>query len=324
MKITNNIEDEIKDKIIDQITLGVSGRLIVSKFEKNKFGADLLVEKRGDYKGKDLLFKICSFVGPSSTKIEKVFLQNEFKPDKNFYLIFVYFDSVKQKIGDFIWLIPSSQFENIAELVKGDNKFLRFESSIDIKNKDKYSKYIICTKNLGKSVLSVFDSDSAFKPLKDFKEEKIVDLKLLKDFIAEARANTYASGNEKMENPRLVGSAQFEFQKREFFYRDIYFLGNKKFMGQEIVYEDLKPIWGMNYIGEKIDLIRVNFLKEALLRLSDKCRLGQKCEFKKREFKYEDTGQGDIDNFFGQEKISISEKQIYKLEYKGGLISDRV
>lgn len=76
----------------------------------------------------------------------------------------------------------------------------------------------------------------------------------------------------------------------------------------------------MNYLGNSISPSETSFLKEALLSLFDKCRFGQTCEFRKKELKYEDSGQGNLENFFGEEKIFLSEKSIYKLNYRGGLI----
>jgi len=329
MKTTqNNIEEEIEDKVIDWITLGASGRLIASKPDKNKFTADLLVEKKGDYKGRDIWLKICSLIGPvESEKITKDFLEEELNVDKDFYLLFAYFDTIKQKISDYIWLVPSIQFRDIADMIKSENgqRILRFEASLDIKQNDKYSKFLVYTKELGKLALEAFEADGKFKFKETiFQEVKAINLEVLKEFITEARLNTYAANNSPADNPRLLQSTQLEFQKGNFFYRDIFFSGNKKIIGQEIIYQDSKPVWGMNYIGDKMGKLETNFLKDALFRRAGTCRLGQNCEFEKREFKYEDKGQGTSDDFFGQEQVFLSGKSIYKLEYRGGLISDKL
>ena len=76
----------------------------------------------------------------------------------------------------------------------------------------------------------------------------------------------------------------------------------------------------MNYTGTVLGKIETNFLKEALLKLSEKCRLGQNCEYEKRENKYKDVGTGTLENFAGQEELFINNKSIYKFEYHGGLI----
>ncbi len=268
-------------------------------------------------------------------------MQDDFKADKNFYLLFVYFDKVKQKINDYIWLIPSLQFRDIAEPVKSPEGkiFLRFQAPLDIYPvksakggvppeagqfnwvKNKYSKFLINIKELGKLVLSAIESGKLDFEDIIFQENKVINLERLKEFIAEARRNTYASDATPIGNPRLLGSVQLEFQKEDYFYCDIYFLGDQKFVGQEIVYQNSKPVWAMNYMGDAIGKTEVNFLKESLFKLSEKCRFGQVSEFEKREFKYKDEGQGNLEDFSGHEEIFLEQKIIYKLDYQGGLIS---
>jgi hypothetical protein len=153
-----------------------------------------------------------------------------------------------------------------------------------------------------------------------FEEKKSVNLENLREFLTAARQNTYAASATPVDNPRLFGSTQLEFQKGDYFYRDIYFSGDKKFIGQEIVYEDSKLIWGMNYIGGQIGKLETSFLKESLMKLARTCRLGGTCEYEKREYKYQDQGQGNLEEFSGQEQIFVDDKNIYKLNYQGGLI----
>jgi hypothetical protein len=157
----------------------------------------------------------------------------------------------------------------------------------------------------------------------DFEEKSTINLDSLKEFLYIARANTFAADATSIENPRLLASTQLEFQKASYFYRDVFFSGNKRFMGQEIIYQDSKPVWGMNYIGSQIGKMETSFLKEALLKLVKKCRFGQSCGYEKREYKYQDQGRGDLAEFSGQEEIFSEGKNIYKLNYQGGLISDK-
>ena len=167
--MTENIQEEIEDKVMDCINVGVAGRLIIFKPEKSNFGADLAVERRGKYKEKEMYFQVNSFIRPEENNyIEKDFLIDNFKTDKNFYLLFVYFDEVKQKINDYIWLVPSLQFKDIADVIKSpDGKnFLRFEASLDIQNKNKYSKFIVKSRELGKLILDALEKKRQF----NFKE----------------------------------------------------------------------------------------------------------------------------------------------------------
>jgi hypothetical protein len=209
-------------------------------------------------------------------------------------------------------------------LPEGKN-LLRFQASLDIKNKNKFSKYLVSTEELGKFILNALEKGGKF----NFNEaglgqKEMISIDSLKEFLDEARRNTYAADATPTDNPRLLASTQLEFQKGDYFYRDVYFSGEKKVIGQEIIYQDLKPIWGMSYMGDIIGKLETSFLKESLFKLSEKCRLGQNCEYEKRELKYQDQGQGSIENLFGREQIFLEGKKIYNLDYQGGLISNKL
>jgi len=332
--MAETIQEEVEDKIIDCINSGVDGRLIVFKPENNNFGADLAIEKRGDYKGKEIYFKINSLVGPSETGgypevFVRDFPQEIIKRDKNFYMIFVYFDEVTQKIGDYVWLIPSSQFEDASEVIKlpDGQKVLRFEASLDAKKKNKYSRFLLASSKFGMTIFGAFKKGGKFDlpaDLGGFEDKKPINLEDLKEFIVEARKNTFAGGASSVSNLRLLASTQLEFQRGVYFYRDVFFSGEKRVVGQEIVYQDSKPVWGMSYIGSTIGKAEINFLKESLLELADKCRFGAPSEYVKRELKYQDRGQGNLDSFSGTEEIFLEGKNIYQLSYNGGIISDKL
>lgn len=142
----------------------------------------------------------------------------------------------------------------------------------------------------------------------------------LKNFIAEARKYTYAGGGKAVGNPFLTGSYQLEFRKGDYFYRDIYFAGKKNFAGQEVVYLRQKPIWSMVYCGFAEPPEATDFLKKSLLNLAEKCRFYEECEFEEGEFKYENEGEGTMEQFHGKESISIDKEKVYKLRYQGGSI----
>lgn len=151
----------------------------------------------------------------------------------------------------------------------------------------------------------------------------MINLKELKKFIAQARRNTYAGGGKPVENPLLMGSYQLEFRKDDYFYRDIYFVGKKNFIGQEVVYLKNILVWSMVYCGSAEPPEVTDFLKDSLLTLSENCRFGEEWEFenKKKAFKYEDKGEGTFERFYGKESIFIKGEKVYELRYQGGLIS---
>ena len=110
--MVNNIQEEVEDKVIDCITLGSGGRLVIFKPEKSD--KDLVVEWRGDYKKRTIEINVYNGAPASAGKIS---------PKGNFYLMFVNFDIVKQDIGDEFIFMPSASF---SQAIKSNNfsKFL--------------------------------------------------------------------------------------------------------------------------------------------------------------------------------------------------------
>ncbi len=344
-----NIEENIENLIIDLIAKGSEDRLIAFKPKEDTRSVDLVVKKKGEYKppispkqlkisskigrafstlhkatSRELSFQVNIFIGPGKTyTITKDILQESFIPDKDFYLMFIFFDEVEQDVSN-IWIIPSFIFSETAELQKSeDNKAtLRFETTVDIEKKDKYTRFLIDKKELGNFLLETIETKNNINFAKNsFAEDKVINLNGLKKFISEARENTYATGSKSTENPRLSGSEQLEYQKADYFYQDIYFTGSKMLTGFQIVYYNNRPIWVMNYFGGIIKKDILAFLKESLLKLSQECRFGKNCQFEKRELKYQDVGQGSLEYFSGKEQIFQKNKDVYSLTYQGGLIS---
>ena len=150
--------------------------------------------------------------------------------------------------------------------------------------------------------------------------EENINFEELKKFITEARRKTYAGEGGSVESPLLNGSHQLEYKKDKYFYRDIFFAGQKNFIGQEVVYLNNNPIWSMVYSGSAEPEGITPFLKKSLTVLSEKCRFGEKCELKENNLLYKDNGQGTLERFGGEEQISKQKKEVYKLNYHGGLI----
>lgn len=137
--MVDNVHEEVEDKIIDYINSGVEGRLIIFKPEKSSFGEDLVAERRANYSGKMVLFKIIPIL---KNETKKTIKESNFRASDNFYFIFVRFNLINRKIDEKVWLVPSknsikgSSFEFDTEK-KENSKFLmdkkRF-SALLIKN----------------------------------------------------------------------------------------------------------------------------------------------------------------------------------------------
>lgn len=320
-KINPINEEDVENKIIDLIVLGSGNRLIVFKPENDPRGADLIVKKRGGRKKNEAFFKIFSFIGPiAGNSLIKNILHQDFNPEKDFYLLFAYFDEVRQEINDYIWIIPSLEFRDIADRVdSGGKKALRFKASLDIKEKNEYLRFLVNKKELGKLLIKLFKTGEL--DLKDIDlEEKLINADELKEFIIEARKDGLTGGSIPADYPRLIGSFEINFRRGDFFCQNIFFRRQKNIIGQEIVYQNNRPVWGMNYFGSFTEKETQEFLKSSLIELLKKCRFGEASEFERKEFKYKDEGEGSLEKFSGKEQIFLNKKPVYQLNYQGGLI----
>lgn len=149
-------------------------------------------------------------------------------------------------------------------------------------------------------------------------------IKQLSKFLVKAKINTYASSREGGEKILPDGSKEFEFKEKEFKYRDRYF-GFNSFIGQEIVWQNEKVVWGMNYYGKIVlEIIPAKdiyqFLQEALKKITKDKPFRGPDNFKNDDFKYINKTKGAIKGFKGEEIIFYKEQIVYKLNYQGGLI----
>ncbi|HCC60091.1 MAG: hypothetical protein A2402_01200 [Candidatus Staskawiczbacteria bacterium RIFOXYC1_FULL_37_43] len=175
-----NLQEEIENKIIDHITEEAGDRLVVFKPQNNSEGTDLVVAKKGLYesgekkgKKKSIIAKIQIFGSFSKQQAKEVFIsvngqikQSEnsiFKKDidtskfgskKDIYLIFVFFDVVKQDIEDFLCFMTLDNFMKIADK-SGNKDILKFESFLKPEKKDKYSKFLINKKALSRDLFNI-------------------------------------------------------------------------------------------------------------------------------------------------------------------------
>jgi len=138
--MTDNIKEKIKEKIIDLIASGASGRVVVFKPENSD--KDLIIEKRGDYKKKVIALNIygIEFLDDESLKreINKLQYRNNSNSEENFYLLFVHFNILKQDVDDNFWVIPSSSLQKFAELKGHPDDFSKFSI-----NKQNFVRFLL-------------------------------------------------------------------------------------------------------------------------------------------------------------------------------------
>ncbi len=326
MKKTNPAasQEKIENKIIDLIGSGSDGQLIVSVSPDSEAADFLVLEKRGEYyneKIKYLQLVVCQktednkFISPIFDKEEEV--------DKNLFFLFFYFDFISQDVFNYVWFVPAQIFFEISDSALNNDKVGYFFSApTDVKAEDKFNRYLIEKKNLARTIVRVFKegddfmfSGSSLSGILHFKNED------LKKTIIDGRKHGFAGSGAPVDNPRLRGSTEYEYQKGDWAYQDIYFSGKDNFIGQEVVYYNLKPIWSMVYMGDNIfDEEETDFLKYALMYLSEKVRFGGQGEVNRKGLAYKDSGEGSFEKFFGQEVVTKRNGKICKINYRGGLI----
>lgn len=141
-------------------------------------------------------------------------------------------------------------------------------------------------------------------------------------FLVNAKQNTYYSRG-KSENSSRPNSKDYAFKMYDYYYLDSY-LGNKDFIGEEIVWQNEKVFWGMNYSGQLLvdDYPHgfSKFLKEALKNVNEDSPFRGPKQFKQNDFTYECSWDGDIDFFNGSETIKHNDQKIFKLNFHGGFL----
>ncbi|MFA5838433.1 MAG: DUF5680 domain-containing protein [Candidatus Paceibacterota bacterium] len=154
-----------------------------------------------------------------------------------------------------------------------------------------------------------------------------MNLDKLTNFLKTAKKNTYAFETAKKVISQRLGSKDYEYKEGEFVYHDTYF-GSRDFIGEEIVYESEKPIWGMNYNGfildenENIDEKEVySFLRKALIQdYNDIIPVRGPKNFKIENYEYKNNISGTLGKFGGREEILKDENVIYYAIFHGGFI----
>ncbi|WP_117191302.1 DUF5680 domain-containing protein [Rhizobium terrae] len=151
-----------------------------------------------------------------------------------------------------------------------------------------------------------------------------MDIELLDRVIVKAKAAAYVGGGEENRSSR-ARSRDLAWREGEWRYLDSYF-GGSDFIGQEIIWRDDVPVWGMNYYGfilrpDLIDASRAGAtIKAALSALYEQGRFLGGFEWIGTHGTYIDENSGDASRFRGREIIMVDGRQVYALDYGGGLV----
>ncbi len=142
-------------------------------------------------------------------------------------------------------------------------------------------------------------------------------------FLIKAKQNTYA-GSGVLSQASRTASKDLTYREGDWNYLDTY-LGDFHFIGEEAVWYQQKPVWGMNYYGrmlvEKIPQGFGEFLKSALLQIPPEIPFRGPEELIGPDYTYTCSVEGSLECFRGREFITLKGKRIYQLYFHGGEIS---
>ena len=143
-------------------------------------------------------------------------------------------------------------------------------------------------------------------------------------FLLKAKQKTYATGGEGTEENLEDGTRELSYREGSFFYRDRYF-GFNPFIGEEVVWENGKAVWAMNYYGmvtdESVPVGDVyRFLQNAMQRVQAERPFRGPDQYEDGDFVYKDASEGNLSQFSGEEVIFFQKKQVYVLRYHGGKV----
>jgi hypothetical protein len=145
----------------------------------------------------------------------------------------------------------------------------------------------------------------------------------LRTFIVEAKKLTYAAGVEGGAGPR-AGTKDIPFASGRWSYLDSYY-GGIDFLGQEVVWFDGKPVWGMNYYGRTDAALSgpdlPHFLKVSLLAMPAEAPYRGPERYAEGDYEYRCSWRGSLADFAGREEILYRGRRAYALEFHGGMIA---
>jgi len=152
-----------------------------------------------------------------------------------------------------------------------------------------------------------------------------IDQKELAEFLNEANKSTYANKDAPKASSSRLKSEDYHFEKDNLIYHDTYF-GSRDFMGEEIVYKDNEPVWGLNYYGYILSVATnekelYGFLRQALMQeYSDIIPVRGPVNYQKDDWEYNNSADGKLDRFTGTEEIYRAGVLVYRCNYHGGFI----
>lgn len=149
----------------------------------------------------------------------------------------------------------------------------------------------------------------------------------LRQFLIDSNQAGYAGGEEKKWIKEPDGSTTIPFEKGDWRSHDNFF-GGEPYGGRVIVFRKDKPFWMMVYYGWVVEEVDTNLvygvLRNALMQMPEDAPFRGPVEYKQDDFTYSNAWTGEIERYSGQEQITQGGKLIYKANYMGGLVDQKI
>lgn len=149
------------------------------------------------------------------------------------------------------------------------------------------------------------------------------------EFVDRAAKVTYAGGGEVEKNPEREGFNELVYEEGPMVYRDSY-SGHSRSGGQEIIRLNGVPIWWSGYGGgmvsgkEEMSGDTFDFLKKALSADEEGFEsLRGPHEFVDGNWKYTYEQEGNIEDFYGYEEISLNGEKVFWHRAVGGILKSK-
>lgn len=123
---------------------------------------------------------------------------------------------------------------------------------------------------------------------------------------------------KKSEN----GAHIINYENEEWRLSDVFY-GGHPYAGQEVIYQNGRAVWALQYRGWLYDTDRTpsevyEFLKKVLLKVPSEHPYRGPENFSEGSLTYQNSWRGEFENFAGEETIIEGEQEIYKGLYFGG------
>lgn len=161
----------------------------------------------------------------------------------------------------------------------------------------------------------VRDQEYSIKPIRI----TIKDLNELQYFKLKTNHNNYAAFVNETK-PSCQKTHEYRYEEAPYVYYDSY-LGDKQFVGEEIIWRKDQAVYAMNYTGRIIkEPFDKNFLREALHASTIKMPYRGPEFYQSGEHIYHCKIIGQFSWFQGREAIFRNQEKIYECFFHGGIL----